>query len=85
MNSLEEAYSLLAKIKKRRLDRAKRFGINENKKIIKNVRYWLFHKKWQSSTKYCPQCGNTYLGEMPSLKLKVCQDCVPNVWIKIKK
>lgn len=53
-----------------------------NKKIILKIRYLLFHKKWQSSTKFCPQCGNTALGEMATLNLKVCQNCVPNVWFK---
>jgi hypothetical protein len=50
--------------------------------LIKKLKYWLFHKKWQSSSKYCPRCGNTALGEMATLQLKVCQQCVPNTWIK---
>jgi len=52
--------------------------------MIKTIKWLLFHNKWESSKKYCPQCGNTKLGEMATLNLKVCQDCIPNHWFEWK-
>lgn len=33
-----------------------------------------------TTTKKCPNCGNTALGLMPSLNLKFCPDC--STWIE---
>ena len=43
--------------------------------IFKWIKYIIFHNKWNKSTKYCPKCGNKYLGEMRSSNLKFCTKC----------
>ena len=54
------------------------------KALWNKIKWLLYHKKWEASTKYCPKCGNTRLGEMATLNLKVCQQCLPNTWFAWK-
>ena len=35
-----------------------------------------------TTTKKCPNCGNTHLGILRSYNLKVCVDCTPFTYIK---
>jgi len=43
--------------------------------LYQRIKLFFFGSRWARSTKYCPRCGNTKLGEMPSLRLKTCPDC----------
>jgi ribosomal protein L37E len=46
-----------------------------NLTFFQKIRLLLFGKRWRQSTKQCPKCGCTALGEMRSLDLKYCTDC----------
>ena len=37
--------------------------------------YKEFMSNYNNKHKYCPKCGNKYLGEMRSLNLKFCTKC----------
>jgi hypothetical protein len=53
-------------------------------KLIAKIKWLLFHKKWEASTKYCPKCGNTVLGEMATLNKKFCTNSKCNHWFDWK-
>jgi hypothetical protein len=39
------------------------------------VKFYFMKSRWESSSKYCPRCGNQALGQMTSLQIKFCPDC----------
>ena len=53
------------------------FNKNTVRKLtfIQKIKLFFYKNKWSKSDKYCPRCGNEYLGRMSSLQLKYCPEC----------